>query len=57
MAISTKSPYHLIITALRRGLFKLYVSTEIYFEIAEKIEEKFKKEVANAFLDALYVSP
>jgi len=57
MAISKKSPYHRIITALRTGVYKLYISTEIYFEIAEKIEEKFKKEVAEAFLDALYVSP
>jgi len=57
MAISSRSPYHKIISSLRAGVYKLYISTEIYFEIAEKIQEKFTKEVADAFLDALTVSP
>lgn len=30
---------------------------KIYFEIAEKIKEKFTKEVAEAFLDALTNCP
>ncbi len=57
MAVSSKSPYHLIVISLKNGLYQLYISTEIYFEISEKIEEKFRKDVAEAFLDALYVSP
>lgn len=57
MAVSSKSPYHKIVSSLQKGVYKLYVSTEIYFEIAEKIEEKFRNAAADAFLDALYVSP
>lgn len=57
MAVSTKSPYHTIVTSLMNGLFELHITTEIYFEIAEKIEEKFRREVAEAFLDAFNVSP
>ncbi len=57
MAVSSKLPYHSIVTSLKNGLYQLYISTEIYFEISEKIEEKFRKDVAEAFLDALYVSP
>ena len=57
MAISSKSPHHIIVTSLMRGLFELHISTEIYFEIAEKIEEKSRKDVAVAFLDAFIASP
>lgn len=39
------------------GLYELHISTEIYFEIAEKIEEKLRKDVAEAFLDAFYICP
>ncbi len=47
MAVSSKSPYHKIVTFLIDGLYELHVSTEIYFEIA----------VAEAFLDAFYICP
>ena len=57
MAVSSKAPYHIIITSLMNGVFELHISTEIYFEIAEKIEEKSQREVAEAFLDAFDISP
>ncbi len=57
MAVSSKSPYHKIVRSLMKGLYELHVSTEIYFEIAEKIEEKLRRDVAEAFLDAFYICP
>lgn len=56
-AVSSKSPFHPFITSLIAGDFEMHVSTEIYFEIVEKIEEKYDLEVSRAFLDALYNSP
>lgn len=57
VAVSSRSPYHKMVTSLMDGLYELHVSTEIYFETAEKIEEKLRKDVAEAFLDAFYVCP
>lgn len=57
MAIPPKPQYHRIIVGLRNGDFILHLSTEIYLEIEEKILEKFRKDVAEAFVAALNISP
>lgn len=56
-ALSSRSPYHPIVTSLLNGTFSLHISTEICLEFSEKIRDKFSSAVANAFLDALYTSP
>lgn len=55
--LSGKSFCHEIIKALYQGKFTLVLSTEIYLEYKEKLQEKYSVHTTNAFLEALEISP
>ena len=56
-AISSRSPYRLILDALFDGLYDAYVSTDVLLEYNEKIAEFFDKGVAEDILGGLLLLP
>ncbi|MCU0471320.1 MAG: putative toxin-antitoxin system toxin component, PIN family [Arcicella sp.] len=52
-SLSSKSKYHWIIQALRKGQFELCITSEIYLEYEEVLKQKYNSIVADAFLNSL----
>ena len=52
-SFSRKSPYRLVMDVFKSRGFPLCVTTEILLEYEEKLHEKFSKEAASLFMEAL----
>ena len=52
-SFSRKSPYRLVMDVFKSRGFSLCVTTEILLEYEEKLHEKFSKEAASLFMEAL----
>lgn len=56
-ALSRKSKHHLVVDALRKKVYDLFITTEILLDYEEKIMQKYDAETAELFLRGLVESP